>query len=129
METALHDQERRHHIVVASDATKRRRPFPIARLNSLWFVNSIEMRNDHLGLYHIHHKSGLVKVVEVAVEDAVFRAHIRDQLQSRPNDYSVFAGPSLVIVDAIETHLQLLKARNEAVWPILPNGPCAAFLE
>src|SRR5690348_10643607 len=47
VETALHHQERRHHIAVTSDTANRCRLFSIARLNGLWFANPIRARNYH----------------------------------------------------------------------------------
>src|SRR5690242_10317831 len=76
VETALHHQERWPYIAVASDTANRCRPFSIAWLNGLWFADPIGARNHHPRPYHAHYKAGLVEVVEVAIEDAVFRTHV-----------------------------------------------------
>ncbi len=105
VEAALNYQERRHYIAVASDATNRYRLFSIPRLNSLWFSNPIRARNHYPRPYHTYHKASLVEVIEVAIEDAVFRSHISHQSELWLNNCRIFAEASLVVVDAIETCL------------------------
>lgn len=76
VETALDHQERQHYIPIASDTTNSCRLFSISWLNSLWFSDLIGAYNHHPRLYHAHHEAGLVEVIEVTVEDAIFRIHI-----------------------------------------------------
>ena len=103
--TALYHQERRHHIPVARDTINRRCPFSIARLNGLWFTDPIGVRNHYPGSYYAHYKARLVEVIKVAVQDAVFRTYVNNQLEPWLNNCRIFAEASLVIIDAIKTRL------------------------
>ena len=125
----MNHQERRHHVAVASNTANRRRPFSISQLNGLWFSNPIGACNHHPRPYHAHHEARLVEVVEVAVEDAVFRTHIGHQLEPWLNNCRIFAKTSLVVVDAIKTRLYFWTSCNKAVWPVLSDVSRTAFLK
>ena len=65
----------------------------------------IRVRNHHTWLYHAHHEARLVEVVEVAVEDAVFRPHVGNQSEPWLHNCRIFAETSLIVIDAIKTRL------------------------
>ena len=73
---ALYDQKWRNIPTVATNAGDRSCPFPIARLYTLISSASIGPSDDHARADLAHHKAGLVEIVKVAVEDAIFSSHI-----------------------------------------------------
>ena len=70
-------------MAIRRNAANGRSPFSIARLNSLRSTNSFQTCNDHLRAYYTHYKAGLIKVIEIAVLDAVLCAHISDLIELR----------------------------------------------
>ena len=80
---ALNEQKRGYIKTIATNTGNRGRPFPVARLNSLTFTTSIRTRNNHKWANCAHYKAGLIKVVEIAVKDAVLTMYIRYQAELR----------------------------------------------
>ena len=78
-----------------------RNPFPVTRLNKLAFALLISTRNYYWGVNNAYYKTGLIKVIEIVIGNAVFCLYIINQLESRVNKLRIFAGGSLKIVYAI----------------------------
>ena len=78
VESARDAEERRHYMTIRRNATNRRCPFSIARLDGLWFANPIRACNYHPRPNYAHYKARLVKVVEVTVLDGVLCAYVSD---------------------------------------------------
>jgi len=118
---ALDDYEWRQRKAVAAYALNRSRPFPIARLKLLASATSISTGNDHATTNNAYHEACLVKVVEVAVLDAVLRTHIGHQPEPRVYLVRVFAEGPLEVVGTQQTRLKLRAALYKSVYPQLAN--------
>ena len=92
-------------MTVTGDAVDSCCLFPIARLDALWLPDPIRMRDNHLRLDHTHHEAGLVEVIEVAVMDTVFIAHILNQPEPSLQRVGIFAEGSLVVINIRKTRL------------------------
>jgi hypothetical protein len=73
----LDDEKWRDIPTVATNAGDCSYPFSIARLYTLASSALIRLGNDHSRANLAHHEASLVKVIEVAVKDAVFGSHVR----------------------------------------------------
>ena len=120
----LNQQKGRDVETVTTDAIDRGRPLPVARLISFPSATSIGTRNDHRGTNNAHHESGFIKVVKVAIEDAVLGPHIEHQPEPRAYHVGIFTEGPLEVVATRKTCLELLTPLDEAVRPKLPGASC-----
>ena len=98
MVDALDDHEWRQRKAVAAHTLNHSRPFSIARLKLLASATLIGTYNNHTAADNTHYKAYLVKVVEVAVLDAVLHTHVGYQPEPHIYLVGVFAeGPLEVI--------------------------------
>lgn len=78
VESAYDVEKRRHYKTICRNTVNCRRPFSAAWLDSLWLTDPVRARNNHSRPNYAHYKAYFIKVVEIAVLDAVLRAHISD---------------------------------------------------
>ena len=80
------------------------------------------MGNNHTTADNAHYKAYLVKVVEVAVLDAILHTHVGYKLKLCVYKVGVFAKGPLEVVCTRYTRLKLRAALYEVVCPLGANG-------
>ena len=80
---ALNKQKRGYIKTIATNIGNCSRLFPVARLNSLTFAMLIRTYNNYKQANCAHYKAGLIKVIEIAVKDAVLTIYIKYQAKPR----------------------------------------------
>ena len=96
--STLHDDERRDTPAVGIDALDYGNPFAIARLDLLSFAVTVGARNDYSGSDLVHHKAGLVEVVDILVLDAVLGLDVLEKTEPAGDLLRVFAEGPLIVV-------------------------------
>ena len=69
-----------------------------------------------------HHEAGLVKVIDIVIQDPVFGLHIPYEVKPLPNGLLIFAFSSLVIVFTVITYTELWLALDEVGGLVYPHG-------
>ena len=105
MVLALDDQEWRQRETVCAHTLNCSRPFSVTSLKLLSSAFPFQACDDHIAADHAHHEACLVEVVEVAILDAVLRAHVLYQLEPLLDKVGIFAEGSLDVVGARSTRL------------------------
>lgn len=122
VESACDAKKRRHNVTVCCSSANHRSPFPIARLNDLWFGLPIRACDNHYCADNAHHKARLVEVVEIGVLNPILCPHIRNQAKPRAQRIGIFQESPLVVVGARETRAELYSSCNKAVSPALSDA-------